>query len=291
MSDRYASIASATATSIDSAAKHNLQCRMYTELIQNWAAGDNTDYNSADIIKANKMDYCMHKDEIVLGVCTGLFKECCIPHRPYPLVFTTYGKMSKDARNFLKKLYQQQTSSDIDALVDTYNDPNKKTPHDVKMLPQFYFQGVSLGVAYAHPDSGDTVGTVMYGGLRTILNGHFNGQNGQPCMWYFDFEVDQFDSEGRRIDVDNLPLLRDDEDEEERWQKSSDVSVLNRKRYYAQAFGAVDSHPGKKGMIRVKPYVRSNPEYLMDKDRVFGKFISTARAWEMIDLHISRLAV
>ncbi len=36
----------------------------------------------------------------------------------------------------------------------------------INQMPQFSFMGVSLGVAYAHPDSGDTVGTVMYGGLR-----------------------------------------------------------------------------------------------------------------------------
>jgi hypothetical protein len=29
------------------------------------------------------------------------------------------------------------------------------------------------GLAYAHPHSGDTVASVMIGGLRTILNGHF----------------------------------------------------------------------------------------------------------------------
>lgn len=40
----------------------------------------------------------------------------------------------------------------------------------------------------------------------------------------------------------------------------------------------------------VKPYVRSFPEHILDRDRVFGKYISSGRPFEKIDLQISRLA-
>ena len=69
----------------------------------------------------------------------------------------------------------------------------------IQSMPQFYFQGVSLGLAYAHPDSGDTVGTVMYGGLRTVMNGPCRANTGQPVMWIFEFESALFDTDGRRI--------------------------------------------------------------------------------------------
>jgi hypothetical protein len=69
----------------------------------------------------------------------------------------------------------------------------------IDLMPQFSFQGVSLGLAYAHPDSGDTVGTVMMGGLRTVLNGHFKANTGQPVMWYFEFEAPCFNADGKRI--------------------------------------------------------------------------------------------
>ena len=41
-----------------------------------------------------------------------------------------------------------------------------------KML-DFYFVGIFLGLAYAHQHSGDTVASVMVGGLKTLLNGVF----------------------------------------------------------------------------------------------------------------------
>jgi hypothetical protein len=291
MANRMASLASATATAIDSAAKHNLQCRMFTELIQQWAAGEDDSMNAAEIVKSCKMDFCMHKDEIVLGVRDGYFDDCPLPKgRPYPLIFTTYSNMPRAARRFLKQLYSCQTARQHDALIR-----EKKAQNDledcVKQLPQFYFQGISLGIAYAHPDSGDTVGTVMYGGLRTILNGHFRAQSGQPCMWYFDFESDMFTDTGERKGRTEAAGVVDRNDEEEEYARNNDIAVINRKRFHAQAFGQVGDAPGKRGVIRVKPYVRSDPEYVLDRDRVFGKFISTARPWETIDLHISRLAV
>lgn len=200
MADKYASLASATATAIDSAAKHNLQCRMYTELLQHWVDPKGQG-NSAETLKAGKMDYCMHKDEIVLGARQGFFPDSHrMPPKAYPLVFTTYANMPEEVRTFLKVAYAMPSMSLLDAMVKSMNkkedfdnwvqsspgaslDANTKkfldtvlamlkeqiTPDslsDIKRMPQFYFQGISLGVAYAHPDSGDTVGTVMYGGLR-----------------------------------------------------------------------------------------------------------------------------
>lgn len=166
-SSRYASLASATGTSIDSAAKHNVQCRMFTELIQTWA-DPNQQGRGAELLKQNKMDFCMHKDEIVLGARPGWFPEkSYIPPRPYPLVFTTYANMPIGVKNFLCELYSSKTIPKVDELVAHVRDTKSYKDRDtVMMTPQFYFQGISLGVAYAHPDSGDTVGTVMYGGLR-----------------------------------------------------------------------------------------------------------------------------
>lgn len=173
-SSRYASLASATGTSIDSAAKHNLQCKMYTELIQTWADGYHPG-TGAERLKRDKMNFCMHKDEIVLGVRSGWFPDkCFIPPRPYPLVFTTYNGMLDKVENFLRELYAQKTMQSVDDYVADFKnrvanhvaDAENWAADLVLMTPQFYFQGIALGVAYAHPDSGDTVGTVMYGGLR-----------------------------------------------------------------------------------------------------------------------------
>lgn len=65
---------------------------------------------------------------------------------------------------------------------------------------EHYFVGVSLGLAYAHHNSGDTVGSVMIGGLRTIPNGAFPIHTNDLLMWYFDDELPLFEKDGSRID-------------------------------------------------------------------------------------------
>jgi hypothetical protein len=40
-------------------------------------------------------------------------------------------------------------------------------------LPEFRCQGVALGQAFASPLTGDTVATVLVGGMMTVMNGHF----------------------------------------------------------------------------------------------------------------------
>ncbi len=53
--------------------------------------------------------------------------------------------------------------------------------------------GVSLGTAWAHPSSGDTVASVMIGGLRTVQNGAFPIHTNDLVCIYFDDERDLFE--------------------------------------------------------------------------------------------------
>ena len=53
--------------------------------------------------------------------------------------------------------------------------------------------GVSLGTAWAHPSSGDTVASVMIGGLRTVQNGAFPVHTNDLICIYFDDERDLFE--------------------------------------------------------------------------------------------------
>ena len=82
---------------------------------------------------------------------------------------------------------------------DGYSELTHLEKQQIHQMPQFYSMGVSLGLAYAHPDSGDTMGTVMYGGLKTVQNGPIKANTGQPVQWIFAFEARCFDSKGRRI--------------------------------------------------------------------------------------------
>jgi hypothetical protein len=57
----------------------------------------------------------------------------------------------------------------------------------IKSLPEFRCQGVALGQAWASYLSGDTVASVLVGGMMTVLNGHFAMHTGDEVQWYFDF--------------------------------------------------------------------------------------------------------
>jgi hypothetical protein len=58
---------------------------------------------------------------------------------------------------------------------------------------EFYVVRVSLGTAWAHPSTGDTVASVMIGGLRTVQNGAFPIHTNDLICIYFDDERDFFE--------------------------------------------------------------------------------------------------
>ena len=63
----------------------------------------------------------------------------------------------------------------------------------INNMIDFYVVGISLGTAWAHPSSGDTVASVMIGGLRTVLNGAFPVHTNDLLCVYFDDERDFFE--------------------------------------------------------------------------------------------------
>ena len=67
-------------------------------------------------------------------------------------------------------------------------DDKKSVRFQIKNMLEFYVVGISLGTAWAHPSSGDTVASVMIGGLRTVLNGGFPIHTNDPICIYFDDE-------------------------------------------------------------------------------------------------------
>lgn len=200
MADNYASLAASTATAIETASKHNLQCRVSTDHIIQWVTDSAQNGESAStLIKRDKMNYCMHKNDLVVGVRQGFNSDSIVPNKAYPAVVTTTASMCPAAQYWLIRLYNNtKNMRDLQTVLNEDlkhrgNGSNNNELVDlqtwestqIKQLPQFYFMGVSLGVAYAHPDSGDTVGTVMYGGLRTVLNGPIAANTGEPSISSF----------------------------------------------------------------------------------------------------------
>lgn len=63
---------------------------------------------------------------------------------------------------------------------------------------EMYVVGVALGTAWAHPSSGDTVASVMVGGLKTVMNGAFPIHTNDPICIYFEDERVFFEDDGSR---------------------------------------------------------------------------------------------
>lgn len=330
MADPYVSLASSTATAIESASKHNIQCRVSTDYMVRWVADSTTTGESAQtLIRKDKMNYCVHKNDIVVGLRQGWYDEAGRMNNAYPVVVSTYANMCVAATYWLTRLYNNaKCMKDIQFLVNdplrhrgdgvnAYN-PNagghpgradfqhghnsgtsallKHEKQQIDDMPQFYFQGVSLGMAYAHPESGDTMATVMYGGLRTVLNGHVAANTGQPVMWYFGFEAGCFDTKGRRIftggeltDVieDGLAKLQGGRD-----NTLTDMTMhtLDRKKWHERENGNFPGHTGKTNIFYIKPYVRNEdaPENILDRERIFGIYLSSCRAFEQGDIKLQR---
>ncbi len=276
--------------------------------------GNNGVESAANIVKGNKMKYCMHKNDIVVGVRNGWKKDeiITILNKAYPHVLTTYSGLTVAAQYFLLRLYNNaKNMKDVYNIVhneelchrmDVSSETSKLRDTEqlqIDTMPQFYFKGVALGIAYAHPDSGDTVATVMIGGLRTVLNGHFTVNTGQLVQWYFEFEASAFDSNGERLVQDqDLPLCIEDGLEMLRSQQENvlsnlSLSTLDRKTWHERESGNFPGYSGKDCVIYLKPYVRNSKggENILDRERVCGIFIASARPFEQVDIKLQRQSV
>jgi hypothetical protein len=62
----------------------------------------------------------------------------------------------------------------------------------------YYSIGMCNTIAYASPRTGDTVGSFMIGGLRTVMNGDWEVHAGDLLQWYWTFERECFRKDGTR---------------------------------------------------------------------------------------------
>ena len=75
----------------------------------------------------------------------------------------------------------------------------KVSPKDwINVLVDYVPVGFANTLGWAHPNTGDTMTSVMIGGLRTVMNGDFELFTGDLVQWYWPFEVDCFQIDGRR---------------------------------------------------------------------------------------------
>lgn len=315
-----AGIAQATGTRLDSAAKHTMPCKMDTNLILAWMS--NRD-NSRLKLHQDKHRYCMQKDELILNVTQSLNMESRVA-KAYPAILSSLCDLDPVIKQFLYALYSCQdgnvfmslkneassvfkttipTTSNTDIInsarqfmamsSEIHEKMDNASKHEImEKLPYFTAQGYGLGTAWASEISGDTVGTVLVGGMVTVRNGAFPCRAGQVVQWYFDEEEIHFAKnlnslEGRKILAGerikylgmNLPDRKALEDEDKPTKKRR---IQQEATYDTVGLG---DHNVKKGIALPKPYVlMQGQDVFGDKIRIFAKCMNGGRPYDQIDL-------
>lgn len=72
-----------------------------------------------------------------------------------------------------------------------------------------------------------------------------------------------------------------------------DMKTLDRKRWHDRENANFPGMAGKKNIFFIIPYVRNDhyEENMLDRDRVFGTYISSAREFEMVDIKLQNQAI
>ena len=305
------SIGTATGTRVDSAAKHIMACKVDSRLLSQWIpqvtnmTGDVMSY-----LHNNKMKWCMHKDEIVLNTTKKISPAADSLAKAYPLVISTVGEMQRSTKEAITVLYAKQTPSEfmmfmdecakvtesnfdtflgkLEKKVEKITPPNTDEVGDVarqiSTLPEFRCQGVALGQAWASYMSGDTVASVLVGGMMTVQNGHFTMHTGDQVQWYFTWEASKF-SESATMNGCRIEEAR--EVDKKRKYEYFDERLYGTGGHYGKSVGQKDTS----SVVRIKSYRMITEkdhnfchDHYGDKIRIFAKCISGGRPFDMVDI-------
>jgi hypothetical protein len=305
------SLANTTSTRADSSSRHMLQCRVHRDRLLGWTATrcDN------QVLQANKHVYSLTKDELAIEVSQSLDKGSDhFSHRsqPYPLVLSSFEGMSESAQNVYACLMATETPfhshrKEIFDVIkkDSFRNslPNISDHYHCKTIPYFRAMGYSVGTAYAHENTGDTIASVMIGGITTALNGAFPMQTGDRVMWYLaKSETNMFESNGVRTRVEGNPMKLDEttaqvppftyKDIKEHIDKievhASGYKKDEKAKFNLQRNGFdLGGKQTKMNIALIKPFHFQNASQ-GDYERVFATCISPAAKYEMVDIMISR---
>ena len=320
-------IAGATGTRLDSAAKHIMACKVNGNLMMHWCRDPK---NARQILNVDKMKYCVHKNDLVLNCNQTLNNSQTLGIAPkaYPSVVSNLGDMSSVSKHLLSLLYHHGNTGhnffkgknvlemiskvapqEITKIIPTENEqPSEKVIMELKNMPYFTAQGFALGQAFASELSGDTVSSILIGGMHTVMNGDFEIRTGQLVQWYFDFEYKYFHRENQTKNgiIEIAGSRKNSNTNFLELEVSNRSSILNdstkdntrtdeekrRMNFILREQGSLDSYPmggqgaRKHNVAYPKPYILSSDgsEHYSDKIRIFAKCVNGARPWEPVDI-------
>lgn len=210
-------LAQSTASRVDSSSKHIVACRVAEHFMLEWCTPTNSSDKRREL-HVNKNKYCMFKNELVLNVSQPLFPLNSTRQfndtKAYPNVVTTLADCPQMCHVWLKNLYGKRTATAFMNYWKESSNPNSyqgslAIANNLKVnnvqdhqcqefkrlimnMPLFMAQGYALGTAWASQQTGDTVASVLIGGMQTVMNGAFSCSAGDVLQWYFDFEENEF---------------------------------------------------------------------------------------------------
>lgn len=316
------SLASATSTLLDSACKHIQQCRVSQDHLTKLADGDEHE------LMRNKTRYCVHKDELVLGIARPWAPlDKIFTNQAYPRVLSSLGKLAdvtgpnnelrvgarmilwmyhnatslRERHDFLRVFRETRPHQAAGTFLAGYDRPFAYFPtetlggiedfrhrQDLENIYDFVTVGYANTLGWHHAHHGDTMTSVMIGGLRTVNNGDFEVFTGDIIQWYWPFERECFRRCGRR-------KARCVENKDPTKNSQHDTAALSReaetrKRFYDAEYGT--STGTHKCCALIKPYKldEENPR-IYDWYRCFAVALSSARPREKVDIRICRQAM
>ena len=102
MSTYIPSLAASTGTRVDSAAKHNMACKVDTNLVKSWLEpGGDLDKR----LHTERMRFAVQKDELVMNVSHRMFQPSA--YNAYPAILSNLAEMHADVKSVLWYLYSQ----------------------------------------------------------------------------------------------------------------------------------------------------------------------------------------
>jgi hypothetical protein len=273
--------------------------------------------NDSEELIRNKYRYCVHKDELVLGVGKCWARDSSnkkFQNNAYPRVVSNLGQLIEsdcEVEKLIKLMYHNATSipvrNDIlrkfrEAKTSDFTPLGGKPylnmpPPGVQTMPfapvvqnihDFVTVGYSNTLGWAHAHCGDTMTSVMIGGLRTVLNGDFEVFCGDMIQWYWPFERDCFNESGSRKPIALHNNLQQNPAGTEDFSIGRDVGL--RKEFYDRQYG--QKRGSEKMVALIKPFKRDDEEpRIYDWYRVFAVALCNARPRERVDIRISRQAL
>jgi len=297
-----------TGTRVDSASKHQIACRIDYEHTLSWVGYDQL------VLQREKLRFCMRELDMAVGcgppIRNNEPQRTSTRNKAYPSVVVTLADMQPAALNYLIALYHNSTSmaerdrfvEDVERTIDRWIGPlgnYELAKKQIQEMPEFFMVGVAVGTAWAHPNSGDNVATVMIGGLKTVMNGAFAMQCNDEVMWYWEEERPCFKADGRRvpkkIQAASGSLTSEDVNRFVAANLAMDADDERRRKFFDRGNGnyAAPSRDGNiKGKQRVaypKPFrYDDDNERTYDRRRVFAKALCSARPFEPVDIMICR---